>query len=42
MGIVVFAAVVTPSQDPVSLFAMAIPMYVFYEGCILAGRVLKR
>src|SRR2546422_11449696 len=35
--IVIFAAVITPSQDPISLFAMAIPMYVFYEGAILAG-----
>ncbi len=28
--IIVVAAVVTPSQDPISLFAMAIPMWVFY------------
>jgi sec-independent protein translocase protein TatC len=40
--IVVFAAVITPSQDPYSLFAMAIPMYVFYELSIVVGRVLKR
>jgi len=40
--IVVFAAVITPSQDPFSLFAMAIPMYVFYEASILLGRILKR
>ena len=40
--IVTFAAVITPSQDPYSLFAMAIPMYLFYEGSILIGRVLKR
>ncbi len=26
----------------VSLIAMAVPMYVFYEGSILLGRVLKR
>ena len=26
LGIVIFAAVITPSQDPISLFAMAIPM----------------
>ncbi|HEX5586714.1 MAG TPA: twin-arginine translocase subunit TatC, partial [Acidimicrobiia bacterium] len=42
VGIVAFAAVITPSQDPYSLFAMAIPMYVFYECCILIGRFLKR
>ncbi len=40
--IVVFAAVITPSQDPYSLFAMAIPMYIFYELAIVVGRVLKR
>ena len=30
--IVTFAAVITPSQDPYSLFFMAGPMYLFYEG----------
>jgi sec-independent protein translocase protein TatC len=28
--IIVAAAVITPSQDPFSLFAMAIPMWIFY------------
>jgi sec-independent protein translocase protein TatC len=40
--IVVFAAVITPSQDPYSLFFMAVPMYLFYEGSIVIGKVLKR
>jgi sec-independent protein translocase protein TatC len=40
--IVTVAAVITPSQDPYSLFAMAVPMYVFYEGAILIGRLLKK
>jgi sec-independent protein translocase protein TatC len=40
--IVTFAALITPSQDPYSLFAMAIPMYLFYEASILIGKVLKR
>ncbi len=40
--IVAAAAVITPSQDPYSLFAMAIPMYLFYELSILVGRILKR
>jgi sec-independent protein translocase protein TatC len=40
--IVIFAAVITPSQDPYSLFAMAIPMYIFYELSIVVGRLLKR
>ena len=42
VGVTVFAAVFTPSSDPVSMFAMAIPMYVFYEGAIVTGRLLKR
>ena len=40
--IVVIAAVITPSQDPYSLFAMVAPMYLFYEGAILVGRLLKK
>ncbi len=40
--ITIFAAVITPSQDPYSLFFMAVPMYIFYEICIIIGRVMKR
>jgi sec-independent protein translocase protein TatC len=40
--IVIFAAVITPSQDPFSLFFMAVPMYVFYEAAIILGRILKK
>ena len=42
VGIFAFAAIITPSQDPYSLFFMAIPMCLFYEGCIILGRILKR
>jgi sec-independent protein translocase protein TatC len=42
VGILIFAAVITPSQDPYSLFLMAIPMYIFYEAAIIIGRILKR
>jgi sec-independent protein translocase protein TatC len=42
VAIVAFAAVITPSQDPYSLFFMAAPMYLFYEGSIVIGRILKR
>src|SRR5262249_40587465 len=42
IGIVTFAAVITPSQDPYSLFFMAVPMYVFYEASIVIGRILHR
>jgi sec-independent protein translocase protein TatC len=40
--IFVFAAVITPSQDPYSLFFMAVPMCLFYEASILVGKALKR
>jgi sec-independent protein translocase protein TatC len=36
------AAVITPSQDPYSLLAMAGPMCLFYVGSIGVGKVLKR
>ena len=42
VGIFAFAAVITPSQDPYSLFLMAIPLVVFYEVVIVIGRVMKR
>ena len=41
LGIVVVSAVITPSQDPFSLFFMAGPLYLFYELSILIGRVMK-
>src|SRR3954451_13801676 len=40
--IFIVAAVITPSQDPYSLFAMAVPMYIFYELSIIIGRLLKK
>ncbi len=42
VGITIFAAVITPSQDPYSLFLMAIPMWIFYEASIIIGRFMKR
>lgn len=42
IGIVTFAAVITPSADPYSQLLMAVPMYVFYEMVIVIGRILKR
>jgi sec-independent protein translocase protein TatC len=42
VGIVIVAAVITPSQDPYSLFFLAVPMYLFYEVSIVIGRVMKR
>jgi sec-independent protein translocase protein TatC len=40
--IVIFAAVITPSQDPFTLCAMSIPMIVFYEATIWITRLMKR
>lgn len=40
--IFVLAAVITPSADPISLCALALPMCVFYEISILIGRVVRR
>ena len=40
--IFVVAAVITPSADPISLFALALPMVVFYEISILIGRLILR
>jgi sec-independent protein translocase protein TatC len=40
--IVVLAAAITPSGDPFSLAALALPMYLFYELSILLGRLLVR
>lgn len=42
IGVVTFAAVITPSGDPYSQLLMAGPMYVFYEMVIVVGRILKR
>jgi sec-independent protein translocase protein TatC len=40
--IFVIAAVITPSQDPFTLFGMAGPMVVFYFGAIGIGKLLKK
>ena len=42
VGITALAAIITPSGDPISMFALAIPLYVFYEASILAGRLIVR
>jgi sec-independent protein translocase protein TatC len=38
----VLVAVITPSGDPISLAALSVPMYLFYEISILIGRVITR
>jgi sec-independent protein translocase protein TatC len=36
------AAVITPSSDPFSFFALAVPLVVLYEASIIVGRLLKK
>ena len=36
------AAVITPSSDPFSFVAMAVPLVLLYEVAILAGRALNK
>jgi sec-independent protein translocase protein TatC len=40
--IVVAAGVFTPSSDPFSMMALAIPLYLFYELSIVIGKIIKR
>ena len=42
IAIVALSAVVTPSQDPFTLLALAVPLYLMYEGAILALRLVNR
>jgi sec-independent protein translocase protein TatC len=41
-GIFVASALITPTQDPFTFLAMAIPLCVLYEVCILIGRLRER
>lgn len=40
--IALFAAIITPSGDPFSMLALAVPLYVFYEISIVIGKLLRR
>ncbi len=40
--LVTVAAVITPSGDPFSMLALAVPLYLFYELSILLGKLLRR
>jgi sec-independent protein translocase protein TatC len=42
IGMVLFAAVVTPSSDPFSMLALAIPLLLFYEASIVIGKMLRK
>ena len=40
--IAVFAALITPSQDPFTMLALMVPMLLFYEVAVLVARLMKR
>ena len=42
LGVTIFAAVATPTQDPYTMLLMAVPIYLLYEGAILVARLFKR
>lgn len=42
VGVTLLAAVVTPSQDPYTMLAMALPLYLFYELAIVALRFVRK
>jgi sec-independent protein translocase protein TatC len=42
VGIAFFAAVLTPSTDPFTFFAMAIPIWLLYGLCIIVATVRER
>jgi len=42
VGICILVAVITPSGDPISMLMLSVPMVLFYEISIIAGRILAR
>ncbi len=42
VGICVLVAVITPSGDPISMLMLSVPMVIFYEASIIAGRLIER
>lgn len=40
--VVVVAGVITPSSDPFSMVALAVPLYTFYEASIVLGKIIQR
>jgi sec-independent protein translocase protein TatC len=42
VGICILVAVITPSGDPISMLMLSVPMVMFYEVSILAGRIIER
>lgn len=42
VGIAIFAAVITPTQDALTMGLMVLPLYVLYEICIWLARYLEK
>jgi sec-independent protein translocase protein TatC len=42
IGITIFAAIVTPSSDPFSMLALAVPLVIFYFIAIGVGKMFRR
>ena len=42
VALTAFAAIITPSGDPFSMLALAVPLYLFYEVSIIIGKILLR
>jgi sec-independent protein translocase protein TatC len=42
MGIFIAAAVITPSGDPFSMLALAVPLTILYSIAVLVGWLLTR
>jgi sec-independent protein translocase protein TatC len=42
VGILVLVAVITPSGDPISMLMLSVPMIIFYEAAIIAGRIITK
>jgi len=40
--ILIVAAVITPTTDPITMLLMAVPMLFLYEGTILTARLMKK
>jgi sec-independent protein translocase protein TatC len=41
-GIFVAAAIITPTQDPLTMTLMAAPLFLFYEISVLVARLVER
>jgi sec-independent protein translocase protein TatC len=42
IGITIFSAAITPSSDPFSMLALALPLTVFYFAAIAVGKLCRR